>query len=105
VWASGGSASIRFFEERSTGGDFDFVTTKNAIVYASGSSYRKGSDVYSNIFVDGYLCARDRGTETSPAASHNFHASSSCMYPVGPGSHRVTITERVIASHVLVLEL
>ena len=105
MWAGGGSAKITFFEQRATGGTFNFVTTKDAIVFASGSSFRKGDDLYTNILVNGFLCARDRGTETKLGPDHNYHASAACMMPVPPGSHSVTITERVIASHVVVLEL
>ena len=105
AWTGGGNARIAFFEQRATGGTFNFVTTKNAIVFVSGSSFRKGNDLYTNIFVNGVICARDRGTETTLGPDHNYHASAACMIPVPAGMHSVTITERVIASHVLVLEL
>lgn len=105
MWAEGGNVRIAFFEQRATGGTFNFVTTKEAIVFASGSSFRKGNDLYTNIFVNGVLCARDRGTETRLGPDHNYHASAACMIPVPAGVHNVTITERVIASHVLVMEL
>ena len=104
MWQQNGSTRVTYNEQRATGGIFTFITAGKGVVYASGSSFRKGDDLYTNILINGVICARDRGTEATVTSTHNYHASASCMLPIDAGVHTVQITERVIASHVTVVE-
>lgn len=73
---------------------------------ASGSSRRVGGgSIHSRITINGIMCANDRGNKVERSSVEVYYASSSCMLAVGPGSHTVSISERVITSHVTVVEL
>lgn len=99
VWSGAAGTKVVF---SSTSGPYNFKLDSPGIIFADGHSFRKGGDVYTNIFINGTLCNRDRGFE---AYSWNSYASASCTRYVPAGDYSVTFTERIQKSSVTALQL
>lgn len=103
-WASsGGALEVIFNEQRASGGNFTFTTTRRALVLVDSWSFVKTSGTrtpYTNISINGTNCVRNRGDE-----SHSDrYTSASCARIIEPGSHTVsTSSSYVRGSSVVVL--
>lgn len=52
---------------------------------------RNGGPVAMTVYVNGYLCTYDRGTQSPAVSTHNYVGSSTCVMPLSAGTHDVKV--------------
>ena len=106
MWSNPSSLKLLLSDSKAGAGSYrvTIASVKGGLVLASASSQKSGDDAYAYITIGGSLCARDRGSETSPYPTHSYQASAACSIMVAPGTYNIVVYGTA-SSHITVLEL